>query len=223
MNEPFEYYQFQSHRSGTESLSILKNLSIWFRDEFPYYYHTCGYCGHKQQNQYLGTVYSTKEERDYQSARTELYVCSSCGEVTRFARFNDMRKVLLTRWGRCGEYSVLMLLFLRVLGYQARWVVDRDDHVWAEALIEGNWIHIDPCEAAVNEPFIYQGWGKNQTYIFAFTSDNVEDVTFNYTTNVTAVVQRRLDEGITSQQLDELIQQVKKTLIQEKVALDVTK
>ena len=30
------------------------------------------------------------------------------------------------------------------------------------------WIHIDPCEAAVDEPLIYKGWGKNQTFIFAF-------------------------------------------------------
>jgi len=35
------------------------------------------------------------------------------------------------------------------------------------------WVHLDPCEAAVDEPLLYQSWGKNQTYILAFTSHNV--------------------------------------------------
>jgi transglutaminase-like putative cysteine protease len=39
------------------------------------------------------------------------------------------RQVLDTRRGRCGEYSVLVLHMLQALGYTARWVVDRDDHV----------------------------------------------------------------------------------------------
>ena len=40
-----------------------------------------------------------------------------------------MSQVLETRRGRCGEYSVLMMLFLDALQYDTRWVVDRDDHV----------------------------------------------------------------------------------------------
>ena len=89
---------------------------------------------------------------------------------------------------------------LDALGYSTRYVVDWQDHVWAEVLIEGDvdsdsdtndattegegsvqdvrdkkdkkedqWIHIDPCEASIDEPMLYHGWGKNQTYIFAFT------------------------------------------------------
>ena len=40
-----------------------------------------------------------------------------------------MSKIIETKRGRCGEYSVLMLLFLKNLGYDARWVVDWEDHV----------------------------------------------------------------------------------------------
>jgi len=53
--------------------------------------------------------------------------------------------------------------------------------VWVEVLILSGssaecdrWIHIDPCEAAVDEPLIYQGWGKNLTYIVA-VGDPVSD------------------------------------------------
>lgn len=35
------------------------------------------------------------------------------------------------------------------------------------------WVHLDPCEAAVDEPLLYQSWGKNQTYILAFTNQKV--------------------------------------------------
>ncbi len=34
--------------------------------------------------------------------------------------------------GRCGEYSVMIMLMLRALNYQSRWIVDRDDHVITE-------------------------------------------------------------------------------------------
>ena len=37
------------------------------------------------------------------------------------------------------------------------------------------WIHIDPCEAAVDEPLIYQGWGKNQTFIFAYKKESEKE------------------------------------------------
>jgi len=68
-----------------------------------------------------------------------------------------------------------------VLGYtKVRWVVDWADHVWAEVWLGGNgdnkesnnsggrWVHLDPCEAAVDNPLLYESWGKNQTYIVAF-------------------------------------------------------
>ena len=63
---------------------------------------------------------------------------------------------------------MLLYRFLRALGHDSRWVVDWSDHVWAEIYLSGRWIHLDPCEAAVDKPLLYEEWGKTQTYIIAF-------------------------------------------------------
>jgi hypothetical protein len=71
--------------------------------------------------------------------------------------------------------------------------------MWAEVKVDGEWVHLDPCEAAVGENLIYQGWGKKQTFIFAFSysSPFVEDVTALYTSNFTASLERRLSCNVT--------------------------
>lgn len=77
------------------------------------------------------------------------------------------------------------------------------DHVWVEVELPGRgWIHLDPCEAAVDEPLLYQSWGKNQTYILAFTREEVEDVTHVYTSDFEAAQQRR---RVTPQEFDDLL------------------
>lgn len=131
------------------------------------------------------------------AGRTEIYSCKKCQSLTRFPRFNYLDRVLDTRRGRCGEYSMLMYRFLRLLGYRVRWVADWADHVWIEVATPmprggSRWVHVDPCEAAVDEPLLYQGWGKNQTYIVALSFDRgAEDVTHIYTSNMAAASQRR--------------------------------
>ena len=91
---------------------------------------------------------------------------------------------------------MLMMRLLQALGYSARWTADKADHVWTEVYFpsstasttattttsnisnnittdeegeKGSWVHVDPCEAAIDEPYIYQSWGKNQTYIFSYS------------------------------------------------------
>ncbi|CAN0102079.1 unnamed protein product, partial [Hapterophycus canaliculatus] len=48
-----------------------------------------------------------------------------------------------------------------------------------------------PCQAAVDEPLLYESWGKKQTYILAFTPDAVVDVTEHYTSDFDAAKARR--------------------------------
>lgn len=188
-------------------LDKLKQIAVWFRSEFPYYYSGCDNCMKLIDNEFVGYVYPSQDERVHQAGRTELYCCTACASKFRFPRFNAFGKVLSTRKGRCGEYSIVMLKLLQMLGYSARWVVDWADHVWVEAYVGGSWVHVDPCEAAVDEPLLYQGWGKNQTYIIAFTDSSVEDVTAKYTTNMDAAINRRessparIEEGIRAAEL----------------------
>ena len=127
-----DHYYYNANRATNESLAVLKEFSLWFREQFPYYYDQCYHCGNKENNSYLGTVFPSSEELAYTASRTELYLCGSCITSSRFPRFNTVSKILDTRRGRCGEYSILMMLFLDCLGYVTRWVVDREDHVMTD-------------------------------------------------------------------------------------------
>jgi len=80
---------------------------------------------------------------------------------------------------------MLLYRMLRALGYaNSRWVVDWADHVWADVWLGdqvrerfegGRWVHLDPCEASVDNPLLYESWGKNQTCILGFYDPYVED------------------------------------------------
>lgn len=48
----------------------------------------------------------------------------------------------------------------------------------------GEWVHLDPCEAAIGQPHLYSdGWGKNMTYVIAVGDGQISDVTPSYTGN----------------------------------------
>lgn len=158
---------------------------------------------------FLGYCYPEINEQNGKAARTEIFRCHSCRRYTRFPRYNSVKHIVENRRGRCGEYSILLYRILRALGHEARWVVDWADHVWVECRIGGRWIHLDPCEAALDRPLLYQEWGKKQTYIIAFwiplkldkvnfSERYISDVTLNYTSDeATTVSERRhLDQAI---------------------------
>jgi len=224
------------HCSSSKQLSLLKEFLEWFRSTFPYYYDRCGTCGaslkedpvpattendddddddehDSSSHTFMGYVYPGADELKGKASRTELYKCHKCNSWTRFPRYNSAWHVMNHKRGRCGEYSLLLFRFLRALNHEARWVVDWADHVWAEVKTDSlSWVHLDPCEAAVNENLIYEGWGKKQVYILAFyapsrfrkegwllqpsqpTTPIIEDVTTTYTSDSEFKIQQRRDE-----------------------------
>ena len=165
-----ELYGYKSTDDPGVQRSLLKRLLVWFREEFPYYYSGCLQCDSKDTHigRYIGCVYPSSDERDNRAGVCELYCCKECGAISRFPRYHSMRKVLSTRRGRCGEYSILIMRILEQLGYESRYVADWEDHVWAEVRIGNRWVHVDSCEASIDEPLLYHSWGKKQTHIYSF-------------------------------------------------------
>ena len=78
---------------------------------------------------------------------------------------------------------------------------------------KSNWIHIDPCEAAVNENFIYESWGKSQNYIVSVSSSDVRDVTEQYTRNFNETVLRRLNSEVNQTYFNSLLNDAKNEII----------
>ncbi|KAG8230480.1 hypothetical protein J437_LFUL013521 [Ladona fulva] len=157
---------------------LLMELVSWFKNSFFSWINPkCAQC--------CGPVNMLKTVVT-DSHRTELYACEGCnGFTTPFHRYNDVRKLLETRTGRCGEWASCFTLMCRTLGYDARLVLDVTDHLWTEVyLLSSNprWVHVDPCEGVIDAPLMYEcGWKKKLSFILSFSVEGVQDVTWRYT------------------------------------------
>ncbi|XP_012263597.2 peptide-N(4)-(N-acetyl-beta-glucosaminyl)asparagine amidase [Athalia rosae] len=127
-------------------------------------------------------------------SRIEIHRCETCANTVEFPRYSDPTFLLRTRQGRCGEWANTFALICRSLGYDTRFVWDYTDHVWVEiwSVAANRWIHADPCENVMDRPLIYEkGWGKKLSYIFAFSKDEIQDVTWRYTADQKTLMKRR--------------------------------
>ena len=126
-----------------------------------------------------------------------VYFCPNCdGLTTTFPRYNNPRTLLQTRKGRCGEFANLFGFVCRAVGFETRYILDFTDHVWVEVWSnrQSRWIMADSCEGKIDAASMYEkGWGKKLSYIVAFTTDSVTDVTKRYTRvfNSTEFLDRR--------------------------------
>ena len=53
------------------------------------------------------------------------------------------------------------------------------------------WVHLDPCEAAVDQPSLYAEWGKTLTYVLAIGDGRLVDVTSTYAGDLNATMHAR--------------------------------
>jgi transglutaminase/protease-like cytokinesis protein 3 len=94
--------------------------------------------------------------------------------------------------GRCGEFALLYNGLLLANDYECRIVIDcstlRDkskavagDHVWNEVLVDGGWMHVDPTESRINQPWMYaQEWNKDVNLVYAIAKKEILEVTNAY-------------------------------------------
>jgi peptide-N4-(N-acetyl-beta-glucosaminyl)asparagine amidase len=126
---------------------------------------------------------------------TEIHTCNNCCSVQIFPRYGEIMKIAESRTGRCSEWSILFGAMLNSLCNETRIVHDYLDHCWNESLINGKWIHIDPTldyPISFNHPYYYeQNWDKKYSYVLAFSSNSLEDVTKRYTQQWDIVQLRR--------------------------------
>jgi|SRR5581483_682740 len=177
---------------------MIKSLLVWFKNDFMSWTSkdpSCkkcveGDCGKVPMQVQVITGSSWKLRA------VEFHNCNKCGYNYTFPRHSDILKIAETRTGRCSEWSMLFGGILNTLNIKTRIVHDFLDHCWNEAMMDGQWVHIDSTLAypiSLNHPHYYeQNWGKKYEYILVFSGGGiVEDVTQNYTKDWDAVLTRR--------------------------------
>nr|XP_027188488.1 peptide-N(4)-(N-acetyl-beta-glucosaminyl)asparagine amidase isoform X2 [Cicer arietinum] len=173
--------------------AFLLQLLFWFKQSFRWVNSpSCRDCGNETVGQ--GMTAPLPSETLYGASRVELYRCTVCSRLTRFPRYNDPKKLVETREGRCGEWANCFTLYCRAFGYESRLIVDFTDHVWTECFSQflGRWMHLDPCEAIYDKPLLYErGWNKKLNYAIAIAKDGAYDVTKRYTRKWHEVLSRR--------------------------------
>ncbi|XP_014205017.1 peptide-N(4)-(N-acetyl-beta-glucosaminyl)asparagine amidase [Copidosoma floridanum] len=170
--------------------ALLAELLSWFKNKFfkwvnsPACENCMGECSYEK------SLSSTNPN----ISRIEIHKCKSCGSKNEFPRYTDPECLLYSRRGRCGEWANCFTLICRTVGFDARLVVDKTDHVWTEVWspAHNRWIHADACENTMDRPLLYEtGWGKKLSYVIAYSKDEVQDVTWRYTRNFHDVMKRR--------------------------------
>lgn len=141
-----------------------------------------------------GMLSPTQDDVQGGAQQVEAHQCKNCGTIIRFPRYNDLRYLMRSRVGRCGEFANLFALFVRAVGLRGRYVWNAEDHVWNEYYSPtlNRWVHMDSCENARDQPLVYDvGWGKKQSYILAFSTEGAQDVSRGYIKDFEAALSRR--------------------------------
>lgn len=167
---------------------LVKELLKWFKADFFTWVNKLGCvdCGNEDLDkirQVPGCRPYKEEHFTGKASIIERYQCLKCRSVYEFPRYNDIRTLLNTRRGRCGEWNNCFIAILRSLDIDVRYIWNAEDHVWCEYFShkQSRWIHLDCCENSYDQPLLYNdGWGKKMSYVFAITDKYIVDVTKKY-------------------------------------------
>lgn len=118
-----------------------------------------------------------------------------------YLRISEPGWILTVKYGACEEHAVLFAALAKSAGFESRVIrAPAEDHNWAEVLINGTWIHVDPSPGCgyLNDPTIYErignGWGHKFSYVYYLDSDDVKhDVTEKYTNTGQLIVRIEKD------------------------------
>ncbi|CAG9766301.1 unnamed protein product [Ceutorhynchus assimilis] len=171
---------------------MIIELLQWFKTDFFVWVDSpvCENCFDTTQFSHM----STDRDLLVHTDRVEMHKCKSCSHLTPFPRYNDLNILLETRKGRCGEWANTFTLFCKAMDWDARLVLDENDHVWTEVYSIGQkrWLHCDSCENICDKPLIYEtGWKKKISYVLAYSDEDIQDVTWRYSSNHKEVLKRR--------------------------------
>ena len=135
----------------------------------------------------------------WQVRKTEVHTCTRCSAEKIIPRYSDVLKIAETRYGRCGEWSILFGAVLNSVSIKSRIAYDYLDHCWNELFLDGKWFHADSTfeyPHSFDNPHYYEkNWKKQYVYVIAFSQDEIEDVTNRYTEQLDAVLSRRNSLG----------------------------
>jgi len=189
--EDIELFSNFTKNDSLHHEQMMLKLMKWFKESFFKWFDTpiCQFCC--STTKFKGINHDKIDENVKYS---EMYECNNCSTITEFKRYGICEQLLTTRQGRCGEWANCFTLFCRALGWEARLVVDKTDHVWTEvwSVHQKRWIHCDPCETALDKPLLYEkGWGKKLSYVIAYSNEEVQDVTWRYTESIFGDLTRR--------------------------------
>lgn len=171
---------------------LILELLEWFKEDFFTWVNSpeCEHCGSETKFSHM----STDKNLLVYTNRVELHRCVSCRQFTPFPRYNDLNILLETRRGRCGEWANTFTLLCRALNWDARFIMDETDHVWTEvySFARRKWLHCDSCENICDKPLIYEsGWKKKISYVMAYSGEEVQDVTWRYTSHHKDILKNR--------------------------------
>lgn len=167
---------------------LVKELLHYFKSDFFTWINKpkCPLCQVEDNVQSIGAERFSGIHNPDDILIVEKYKCNTCSSYVDFPRINNPVSLLKTRSGRCGEWvNCFLLILLALLNdvNRIRYVWNLEDHVWVEyySTKMSRWIHLDPCEAAFDEPLLYcENWGKQMSWVIGFNQKYIIDLSKKY-------------------------------------------